>query len=83
MKRLSIILILLVTACSKVPEAKETAKGAEPATDAAVSTQKKSIEEAADEAAKLVEAEAKEEIEAIEPSEPVKQPESAVTPKEK
>jgi hypothetical protein len=62
--------LLLTAACSGEPAAKDAEKATKAAdsNDSDVKDRKKSIEEAADEAAKLVEAEAKEEIDALEPT---------------
>jgi cellobiose-specific phosphotransferase system component IIA len=70
MKRAILIGLLLVTACSAEPKPAEAPKAAKqvPESDAEdeVKTEKKSIEEAAEAATKLIEAEAREEIDALE-----------------
>jgi hypothetical protein len=72
MKWLSLPALMLLAACSESPPAKdaEKAKAAVETNDSEIKEHKKSIEEAADAAAKLVEADAKAEIDALEPAEP-------------
>lgn len=65
----ALALLLLLSACVEEPTPKEAEKAAEVLTEDEVKAHKKSIEEAADEAAKLVEADAKAEIDALEPAE--------------
>lgn len=83
MKRALILLAIFTAACSKVPETNGEAKAPPAADDAEVSTQKKSLEEAANEAAKLVEADAKAEMDALQSAEPIVQPTLAPESKEK
>lgn len=74
MKRPALILGLLVltSACSSEPAAKEAAKAptaeVKEVTDSAVKAEKKSIEEAAEAAVKLVEEESRQEIEGFAPA---------------
>jgi hypothetical protein len=83
MKRALIFFTLLAAACSKAPEPKGEAKATSAANDTDVSKQKKSLEEAADEAAKLVEEDAKAEIDALQSAEPIAQPTPTAETKEK
>jgi hypothetical protein len=65
-----IALACLLTACAEEPTPKEAEKAAEVLSEDEVKEHRKSIEEAAEEATKLVEADAKAEIDALEPANP-------------
>jgi hypothetical protein len=69
MRFVPIYALFILASCSQAPTPKQREEvkvtKAEPADDAELRTEKKSIEEAADAAAKLVEADAKAEIDAL------------------
>lgn len=61
--------LLLLGACVEEPTPKEAEKAADALSQDEVKARKKTIEEAAEEAAKLVEADAKAEIDTLQPAE--------------
>lgn len=65
----ALIALLLLSGCVEEPTVKDAEKAVEVIDEDEVKATKKSIEEAADEAAKLVEADAKAEIDTLEPAE--------------
>jgi 5,10-methylenetetrahydrofolate reductase len=66
-KRIALGVMFMLAACVEEPTPKQAEKAAETVSDDELKTHRKSIIEAADEAAKLVEADSKEEIDAMTP----------------